>query len=86
MKAFGEWVTSQDRGNGTGTFSYGLYSCRGTCQCSEPDYHGPGSQGFEAGDVDWMINYANASYLKVRLAICAGCYDGASSDRNDPWP
>ena len=76
MQAFGAWVTSQPRGNGD-FFQYGLYSCRGTCQCSEPDYHGPGSQGYEAQDVDFMINYANASYLKIDS--CCGSQDHATA-------
>ena len=76
MAAFGQWVTSQDRGNGQ-KFEYGLYSSRGTCQCSEADYHGPGSQGYEAADVDWMINYAGATYLKIDS--CCGSQDHATA-------
>ena len=28
-------------------------------------YHAVGSHGHEAADVDWMVNYAGADYLKV---------------------
>ena len=65
MKAFGDWVHAQETAPGSGVFmKYGLYTCRGTCQCSEPDYHGPGSQDHEKADVDWIVN-AGADYLKV---------------------
>ena len=47
MKGFGDYVRSTQRAPGQ-NFEYGLYTSRGTCQCSEADYHGPGSQGHEA--------------------------------------
>jgi len=43
---------------------YGLYTCRGTCQCSTPWYQGPGSNGYEKADSEWMVD-AGADYLKV---------------------
>lgn len=57
MKGLGDWV------HGEG-FLYGLYSCRGTCQCGTGSYHAPGSHGYEAADVDWMVA-AGADYLKI---------------------
>jgi hypothetical protein len=27
---------------------------------SEWDYHGPGSQGYEANDINWMVKHAGA--------------------------
>lgn len=62
--AFGDFVRSTQRAPGV-NFDYGLYTSRGTCQCSEADYHGPGSQGYEAVDVKWMVA-AGATYLKAR--------------------
>ena len=70
MRGFGDWVRAQERAPGK-FFKYGLYSCRGTCQCSEPDYSGPGSQGFEKQDTDWMVA-AGATYLKVSSSQRAG--------------
>ena len=54
MKSLGDWVKAQG-------FHYGLYSCRGTCQCGTGTYHAPGSHGYEAADVDWMVA-AGADY------------------------
>lgn len=65
MKGLGDWITSQELYPGASQyFEYGLYSCRGTCQCSTGSYQGPGSHGYEANDTIWMIN-AGATYLKV---------------------
>lgn len=44
---------------------YGLYSCRGTCQCGTQTYKAVGSHGYEKEDVDWMVNHAGADYLKI---------------------
>ena len=57
MKGLGDWVHSQG-------FLYGLYSCRGTCQCGTATYSAPGSHGHEADDVDYMVA-AGADYLKI---------------------
>jgi hypothetical protein len=66
MKGFGDWVHSQETYPGSGQYmKYGLYSCRGTCQCGTGTYQGPGSHGYEAMDTDWMVA-AGADYLKVR--------------------
>ena len=57
MTGLGTWIKGQG-------FHYGLYSCRGTCQCGTGTYHATGSHGFEAEDVAWMIQ-AGADYLKI---------------------
>ena len=65
MKGLGAWVHAQEVSPGSGQYmNYGLYSCRGTCQCSTGTYSGPGSHGYEAADVNWMVD-AGASYLKI---------------------
>ena len=65
MKALGDWVTAQSVSPGSDEkMVYGLYSCRGTCQCGTHAYHGPGSHGHEAADTEWMIN-AGARWLKI---------------------
>ena len=69
MKALGDWVKSQG-------FVYGLYSCRGTCQCGTNTYHAEGSHGFEAADVAWMVD-AGARYLKIDS--CCGSQDHATA-------
>jgi hypothetical protein len=78
MKGLGEWITSQPTGHPDGgTMQYGLYTCRGTQQCSTGYYSGPGSYGYEKQDVDWIVNYANASWLK--LDSCAASQDHATA-------
>ena len=55
MVGLGDWIHAQETSPGSGEYlRYGLYTCRGTCQCSTAKYSGPGSQGYEAQDVDWM--------------------------------
>lgn len=55
MAGLGEWIHGQETSPGSGDYlRYGLYTCRGTCQCGTDKYSGPGSQGYEAQDVDWM--------------------------------
>jgi hypothetical protein len=51
---------------------YGLYTCRGTCQCSTQLYHGPGSHGFVKQDAQWLAD-AGADYLKED-SCCAECH------------
>lgn len=46
MTALGAWIHSQSYAPGA-YLHYGLYTSRGTCQCSTPWYSGPGSQGYE---------------------------------------
>lgn len=66
MKKLGEWIKQQETYPGSGKYMrYGLYSCRGTCQCGTATYAAPGSHGYEAADVDWMVNHAGADYLKI---------------------
>ena len=44
---------------------YGLYTCRGTCQCGTEQYQNkPGGNGHEAKDTAWLAD-AGADYLKV---------------------
>lgn len=63
MKGLGSWVRAQETAPGSGEYMrYGLYSCRGTCQCSTGTYSAPGSHGYEAQDTEWMIA-AGAQYL-----------------------
>ena len=57
MRALGDYIKSLG-------LHYGLYTCRGTCQCGTDKYSAPGSHGFEAQDVDW-IAAAGATWLKV---------------------
>ena len=53
---------------------YGLYSCRGTCQCGTGTYGAPGSHGHEADDTEFMVA-AGAQYLKIDS--CCGDQDHA---------
>ena len=66
MAALGAYINAMPTGSGVpgDTMRYGLYSCRGTCQCSTDKYSGPGSHGFEKADVDWMVA-AGAKWLKI---------------------
>jgi alpha-galactosidase len=65
MAALGEWVHSLETSPGSGKYmKYGLYTCRGTCQCSTDKYSGPGGQGYEAQDSAWMVA-SGADWLKV---------------------
>lgn len=42
---------------------YGLYTCRGTCQCGTQLYSGPGSAGHVEQDAKWLVD-AGMDYLK----------------------
>ena len=56
MKGLGDFIKAQETFPGSGEFMhYGLYSCRGTCQCGTGTYSAPGSHGYEAADVAWMV-------------------------------
>ena len=51
MAGLGEFINSVPVSPGAAeTMRFGLYTCRGTCQCSTSAYSGPGSHGFEAQD------------------------------------
>jgi alpha-galactosidase len=63
MKALGEWIHNQIVPGKGKIMKYGLYTCRGTCQCSTQLYHGPGSHGHVAEDARWLAA-AGADYLK----------------------
>ena len=73
MKALGDWIKAQPTYAGSSeTMRYGLYSCRGTCQCGTGTYNAPGSNGYEAADTEWMVA-AGAQYLKIDS--CCGDQD-----------
>jgi alpha-galactosidase len=78
MAALGAFVNAMPTGSGEpGDFmKYGLYSCRGTCQCGTDKYSGPGSHGYEKADTDWMIA-AGAKWLKIDS--CCGDQDHATA-------
>ena len=57
MRALGAYIKSLG-------LEFGLYTCRGTCQCGTDKYQGPGSHGHEREDVLW-IAAAGATWLKV---------------------
>ena len=63
MKALGDWIHSQEVPGKGKILKYGLYTSRGTCQCSTQQYQGPGSHGYEKQDAKWLAN-AGADYLK----------------------
>jgi alpha-galactosidase len=64
MKALGDWIHDQVVPGKGKIMKYGLYTCRGTCQCPTKVYQGPGGQGHEASDSAW-IAAAGADFLKV---------------------
>ena len=75
MKGLGDWIKAQETYPGSAQYmQYGLYSCRGTCQCSTGTYHAPGSNGYEKADVDYMVAQG-ANYLKIDS--CCGNQDHA---------
>ena len=76
MKALGEWVHDQVVPGHGKIMKYGLYTCRGTCQCSTQQYQGPGGQGHEAQDAKWL-SVAGADYLKVDS--CCGSQDHSTA-------
>jgi len=63
MAALGAWIHDQEVPGRGKVMRYGLYTCRGTCQCSTALYHGPGSHGHVAQDAQWLAD-AGADYLK----------------------
>jgi len=65
MKALGDYIHSKG-------LKYGLYTCRGTCQCSTSQYQGPGSQGYEVQDANLMVSWG-MDYLKEDS--CCGSQD-----------
>jgi len=64
MRALGEWVHAQEVPGAGRTLRYGLYTSRGTCQCSTKQYQGPGSSGHIERDAAWMVA-AGADLVKV---------------------
>ena len=79
MKALGEWVHNQVVPGKGKIMKYGLYPCRGTCQCGTKQYQGPGGQGHEAEDTAWLAD-AGADYLKVDSCCGSQDHDTAFSD------
>ena len=76
MKALGEWIHDQEVPGKGKIMKYGLYTCRGTCQCSTQLYHGPGSHGHVSQDAQWLAD-AGADYLKEDS--CCGSQDHATA-------
>ena len=76
MKALGEWIHNQEVPGKGKIMKYGLYTCRGTCQCSTQLYKGPGSHGHVKGDAQWLAD-AGADYLKEDS--CCGSQDHATA-------
>ena len=77
MQNLGDYINSLPVAQGSSELmKFGLYSCRGTCQCGTDKYNGPGSHGFEALDTQWMIN-AGAKWLKIDS--CCGSQDHATA-------
>ena len=73
MKGLGDWIKAQPTYAGSpDMMRYGLYSCRGTCQCGTGTYSAPGSNGYEAADTEFMVA-AGAQYLKIDS--CCGNQD-----------
>ena len=63
MKGLGSWIHNQVVPGKGKIMKYGLYTCRGTCQCNTQLYHGPGSHAHVAQDAAWLAD-AGADYLK----------------------
>ena len=72
----GEWIHEQEVPGKGKIMKYGLYTCRGTCQCSTQLYHGPGSHGHVSQDAQWLAD-AGADYLKEDS--CCGSQDHATA-------
>ena len=72
MRALGDWIRAQPVAPGSpARLQYGLYSCRGTCQCGTAKYSGPGGQGHEKGDTEWMVAQG-ATWLKIDSVSVGG--------------
>jgi hypothetical protein len=76
MKGLGDWITAQAIPGANDFMRYGLYSCRGTCQCGTGSYNAPGSHGYEKADTDFMVA-AGATYIKIDS--CCGDQDHATA-------
>ncbi|KAK3244684.1 hypothetical protein CYMTET_45712 [Cymbomonas tetramitiformis] len=63
IKALADWVHDQVVPGKGNIMKIGLYTSRGTCQCSTNTYHGPGSQWHVSEDAHWL-GYAGMDYLK----------------------
>ena len=76
MKALGQWIHDQVVPGKGKIMRYGLYTSRGTVQCSTQQYQAPGSHGFERQDSEWFAR-AGVDYLKVDS--CGGSQDHATA-------
>eukprot|EP00042_Codosiga_hollandica_P033938 m.233308 g.233308 ORF g.233308 m.233308 type:complete len:553 (+) comp54289_c0_seq2:1-1659(+) len=74
MTWLGSWLHSQIIPGTNLSMLYGLYTCRGSCQCSTSEYQGPGSLGYEKVDAEYFAA-AGADYLKEDS--CCGSQDHA---------
>ena len=63
MKALGAWIHDLDVPGKGKIMKFGLYTSRGTVQCSTQQYQGPGSHGHVAQDAAWMVD-VGMDYLK----------------------
>ena len=63
MRALGDWVHAQVVPGHGRVMKYGLYTSRGTCQCSTKIYQAPGSAGHVMRDAAWMAA-AGADFVK----------------------
>ena len=72
MKALGDWIHNQVVPETGEHMRYGLYTSRGTCQCSTSQYHAVGSHGFERQDAEYFAA-SGADYLKEDS--CCGSQD-----------
>ena len=80
MAALGDWIHAQTVPGVDGTpFKYGLYTSRGTCQCSTEQYEAPGSHGHEVADAQWIAG-AGADYLKEDSCCGSPDHDEAFGD------
>ena len=72
MAALGAWIHDQEVPGLGKIMKYGLYTSRGTCQCSTAKYSAVGGQSHEAEDAAWLAA-AGADYVKVDS--CCGSPD-----------
>ena len=72
MRALGDWVHAQVVPQTGARLRYGLYHCRGPCQCATTMYapkafvKGIGAQGFEEADARWLVAQAALACTRPR--------------------
>ena len=79
MRALGEWVHAQVVPGHGRVMRYGLYTSRGSCQCSTKMYQGPGSKGHVRSDAQWMAA-AGADFVKEDSCCATQQHDAAFSE------